>query len=118
MELTVIYEILNTEYSIHLPILKTARLTIFLNHSYALEMAKKSKLLTALDAHKGRDYRLDKQKKLQKQAIKKKKSNTELQKQGEYDEPTPASGSIAQLGLESEGWESDESENAIDVTVN
>ena len=81
-------------------------------------MAKKSKLLTALDAHKGRDYRLDKQKKLQKQAIKKKKSNTELQKQGEYDEPIPApSGSIAQLGLESEGWESDESENAVDVTV-
>lgn len=37
-------------------------------------MAKKSKLSAALDAHKGVDYSLLKQKKLQKQAQKKKKA--------------------------------------------
>ncbi|KAI9718412.1 MAG: hypothetical protein M1812_004133 [Candelaria pacifica] len=39
-------------------------------------MAKKSKLFTALDAHQGKDYALLKQKKLQKQAQKKKKAKT------------------------------------------
>lgn len=37
-------------------------------------MAKKSKLLTALDAHKGRDYEAEKRKKLQKAAEKRKRS--------------------------------------------
>ncbi len=37
-------------------------------------MAKKSKLLSALDAHKNVDYGLQKQKKLQKQAAKRKRS--------------------------------------------
>jgi hypothetical protein len=37
-------------------------------------MAKKSKLLSALDAHKNRDYGLERQKKLQKAAEKKKKA--------------------------------------------
>ncbi|KAG5300835.1 rRNA processing protein [Histoplasma ohiense] len=37
-------------------------------------MAKKSKLLLALDAHKGRDYQLERQKKLQKAAEKKKRA--------------------------------------------
>lgn len=37
-------------------------------------MAKKSKLLSALDAHKNVDYGLQKQKKLQKQAAKRKRA--------------------------------------------
>ena len=37
-------------------------------------MAKKSKLLLALDAHKGRNYELERQKKLQKAAAKEKKA--------------------------------------------
>lgn len=37
-------------------------------------MAKKSKLLSALDAHKNRDYELERQKKLQKAAEKKKRA--------------------------------------------
>ena len=36
-------------------------------------MAKKGKLLSALDAHKGRDYELERQKKLQKHGVKKKR---------------------------------------------
>lgn len=37
-------------------------------------MAKKSKLLSALDAHKNRDYGLERQKKMQKAAEKKKRA--------------------------------------------
>ena len=37
-------------------------------------MAKKSKLLAALDAHKGVDHELERQKKLQKQAARRKRS--------------------------------------------
>lgn len=37
-------------------------------------MAKKGKLLSALDAHKGRDFKLEHQKKLQKNAEKRKRS--------------------------------------------
>lgn len=40
-------------------------------------MAKKSKLLAALDAHKGRNFYLEKQKKLQKAAEKRKKERGE-----------------------------------------
>ena len=40
-------------------------------------MARKSKLLSALDAHKGRNFELERQKKLQKAAEKKKKKRKE-----------------------------------------
>lgn len=39
-------------------------------------MVTKSKLLSALDAHKGKNYELEKQKKLQKQAAKRKRLNS------------------------------------------
>lgn len=46
-------------------------------------MAKKSKLLSALDAHKGRDYEKERQKKLAKAAEKKKKTQKGEVKDGE-----------------------------------
>lgn len=87
-------------------------------------MAKKSKLLAALDAHKGRDYRLEKQKKLQKQAAKRKKARLQTQSteaEIEHEEETtadvPVNGTGHDLEDESEGWESDESEDALSQTV-
>ena len=49
-------------------------------------MVKKSKLLAALDAHKGRDYKLEKQKELQKRAEKRKKSKETVQSSNAEDE--------------------------------
>lgn len=47
-------------------------------------MAKKSKLLSVLDAHKGRNFELEHQKKLQKAANKRKEK--QLKKTGEEEE--------------------------------
>ncbi|KAI1945163.1 rRNA-processing protein EBP2 [Ophidiomyces ophidiicola] len=49
-------------------------------------MVKKSKLLNALDAHKGRDYDKERQKKLQKAAEKKKRSRAETEEGQEQDD--------------------------------
>jgi len=46
-------------------------------------MARKSKLLSALDAHKGRNFELERQKKLQKAAEKKKKKRKEEEEEEE-----------------------------------
>lgn len=76
-------------------------------------MAKKGKLLAALDAHKSRDYKLEKQKKLQKQAAKKKRTKapgSNLEEKGSVD--TQANGIPSMPEAESDGWESDKSEAA------
>lgn len=75
-------------------------------------MVKKSKLLTALDAHKGRDYEAERQKKLQKQAAKRKadKSVTLEDALGRSIIAENGPNGIPELSEESEGWESDESE--------
>ena len=75
-------------------------------------MAKKSKLLAALDAHKGRDYQAEKQKKLQKQAAKRKSEKPEGQEDAleRPDILVRGANGIQELSEESEGWESDESE--------
>lgn len=84
-------------------------------------MAKKSKLLAALDAHKGRDYKLEKQKKLQKQAEKGKmskvsKDTSDSEHTGE--DGARLNGKEPRLAEEeSEGWESDESEQAAPIEV-
>ena len=75
---------------------------------YDPSMAKRSKLLAALDAHKGVNHKLENQKKQQKQAEKRKRSK-EARTAAEPDE--------AKGGAESEGWESDESELAELKTV-
>ena len=87
-------------------------------------MAKKSKLLAALDAHKGRDYSLEKQKKLQKQAAKRKKARSqtqtteaEIQTQEEIPAAIPVNGTNHELEDDTEGWESDESEDALSRAV-
>ncbi len=79
-------------------------------------MAKKSKLLAALDAHKGRDHKLEKQKKLQKQAARKKRSNSQFHSSDVEDEPIVGAsfnGLKPEPEDESDGWESDESEDAV-----
>ena len=74
----------------------------------------KSKLLTALDAHRGRDYKVEKQKKLQKQAAKKKKSKAPVSNHLEQEVglESEVNGTIPITEAESEGWESDESSAA------
>ena len=74
----------------------------------------KSKLLTALDAHRGRDYKVEKQKKLQKQAAKKKKSKAPVSNHLEEEAgvESEVNGTIPMPEAESEGWESDESSTA------
>lgn len=84
-------------------------------------MVKKSKLLSALDAHKGKDYQHEKQKKSQKQAAKRKRelnpprqnSIIEVEDIGE----TGDNDLISQPEAESDGWEGDESEDATPVAV-
>ena len=77
-------------------------------------MPKKSKLLAALDAHKGKDYKLEKQKKLQKQAGKRKKLKhiSEEPPIGDTDTTIDVNGIIPQLDEGSEGYETDESGDA------
>ena len=72
-------------------------------------MPKKSKLLSALDAHKGRDYRLEKQKKQMKEAEKRKRIKQKKQVAQEGSE-AGLNGVAEESKSDSEGWESDESE--------
>ena len=83
-------------------------------------MAKKGKLLAALDAHKGRDYKLEKQKKLQKQAERRKRLKTVEQVSGSDnadENGAKVTGEGPRLEDESDGWESDESEAAAPMAV-
>ena len=68
----------------------------------------------ALDSHRGRNYKVEKQKKLQKQAAKKKKSKAPVLNNSEQKEnvETEVNGTVPMPEAESEGWESDESEAA------
>ncbi|MCJ1431309.1 rRNA-processing protein and EBNA1-binding protein ebp2 [Xylographa pallens] len=78
-------------------------------------MARKSKLLAALDAHKGKDYKLEKQKTLQKDAAKRKRIKAADQKSTDdaASEPEAVGNDVQQqLGDESEEWESDHNEEA------
>lgn len=83
-------------------------------------MAKTSKLLAALDAHKGKDYKLEKQKKLQKQATKRKRSINSTPTLGRELEPNVGlqiSSAPPQADTESDGWKSDESEDTAPRAV-
>lgn len=82
-------------------------------------MVKKSKLLAALDAQKGKDYKLEKQKILQKKAEKRKKTKQREQSKDreERESKTETKESIVQPDAGSEGWESDESEKAAPAAV-
>lgn len=79
-------------------------------------MAKKSKLLAALDAHQGRDSKKEHQKKKQKQAERRKKSKPGddlSESRGEAAVGAKVHNTSAQTDAESEGWETDESEAAL-----
>ena len=82
---------------------------------YSDAMARKSKLLAAFDAHKHRDYRLEKQKKSQKQAEKRKKSRATRDKSDGDDDKNVTlehKDDSSRPPDESDGWESIESEEA------
>ncbi|CAF9904282.1 MAG: rRNA-processing protein and EBNA1-binding protein ebp2 [Heterodermia speciosa] len=82
---------------------------------YSGAMARKSKLLAALYAHKGGDYKVEKQKKMQKEAEKRKRSRATRDKSnGEEDEniKTELKGDSIRIADESDGWESAESEES------
>ncbi len=81
-------------------------------------MAKKGKLLAALDAHKGRNYKLEKQKRQQKQAIKKKRTKSQGPDSEEKENVKARPDATASLSeTESDGWESDGSEAADEISV-
>lgn len=78
----------------------------------------KGKLLKALGAHQGQDYKLEKQRKQQKQATKKKKSKPPLTNlEGKDKVQAHINGTNSFPQAESEGWESDESEAAETTAV-
>lgn len=78
----------------------------------------KSKLLAALDAYRGRDYKLENQKRLQKQAVKRKKSKVpDTDSHGNERVEKDTNGSLAMAEAESDGWQSDESEHAESAPV-
>lgn len=74
-------------------------------------MAKKSKLLTALDAHKGRNIRLEKQRKQEKQAAKKKQARAQDEGDEKGNLGLEANGTANESGDEFDGWETEQSEN-------
>lgn len=83
-------------------------------------MAKKSKLLSALDAQKGWIYKLEKQKMLQKQAEKRKQVKTAKaasDAEGAKEGSVELNGEKPRLEEESDGWQSDESEVVAPNTV-
>ena len=70
-------------------------------------MARRSKLLAALDTHKGRDYKVEKQKKIQKRVEKKKKLQSTATR--EMSEPDlENSGGVTDGPRDSFGSKSDE----------
>ena len=81
-------------------------------------MVKKGKLLVALDAYRGRDYRLEKQTKQQKQAAKTKGTRAQrLNSEEKENVEARLNGTASVAEFESDGWESDENEAAQDTTV-
>lgn len=79
-------------------------------------MAKRSKLLAALDAHKGKNYEHKKQKTLQKKAEKKKKAKQEplsSNHDNEHEEDLKLNDDVPAPEKDSDGWESDESEDVL-----
>ena len=81
-------------------------------------MSKKSKLLAALDAHQGRDYKSEKQKKLQKQAAKKIRTKAPRSSLEEKENAeVQANSTLPMPQDESDGWESDESEAEGETAV-
>jgi hypothetical protein len=73
-------------------------------------MPRKGKLLAALDAHKGRDYELERQRRLQKAAGRRKRER-QAQQQVADTEMLDLAGSAAALDGEEEGEEEEEARN-------
>lgn len=84
-------------------------------------MGKKSKLLFAFGEHKGRDYQQERQKKLQKQAAKRKRLREEQNISGNGDQVNGAnpvmSGALPAEGGSDQEWESDGCSDAELVPV-
>lgn len=74
-------------------------------------MAKKSKLLTALDAHKGRNINLEKQRKQEKQAAKRKHARAQDEVDEKENLDLEADGAASESGDEYDGWETEQSQD-------
>lgn len=74
-------------------------------------MAKKSKLLTALDAHQGRNINLEKQRKQEKQAAKRKQARAQDRVDEKENLDLEANGAANESGDEFDGWETDQSQD-------
>ena len=74
-------------------------------------MAKKSKLLTALDAHKGRNINLEKQRKQEKQAAKRKQARAQDEVEEKENLDLEANGAANESGDEFDGWETEQSQD-------
>ena len=74
-------------------------------------MAKKSKLLTALDAHQGRNIKLEKQRKQEKQAAKRKQLKAQDKVEDKENLGLEANGVTNESGDEFDGWETEQSRN-------
>ena len=85
-------------------------------------MVKRSKLLSALDTHKGVDHRLERQKRLQKQAVKRKSSKAPKPSTDGLPVAVRHKESVQPLskisGGDSEGWESDDEANLSSIAKN
>lgn len=78
----------------------------------------KSKLIAALDAHKGKNYKLIKQKKQEKEAAKKRKTQAPAPDSQEKENvEAGANGTTDPFEAESEDWESDESDIIVGAPV-
>ena len=80
-------------------------------------MVKKGKLLVAFDAYKGLDYRSEEQVKQQKQAAKTKRTRAQRPNSEKENVEAEPNGMTSMPQIESDGWESDESEVAQNTTV-
>ncbi|KAK4696791.1 rRNA-processing protein EBP2, partial [Lecanoromycetidae sp. Uapishka_2] len=78
----------------------------------------KSKLIAALDARKGKNYKLIKQRKQEKEAAKKKRAKAPTAIGERENDEKETNGALTLPEADSEGWESDESEAAEGVPVN
>lgn len=83
-------------------------------------MAKRSKLLAALDTQQGKDYKLERHKKLRKQADKRKNSRPQqkqLEAENDRGDGARSNDVLKGSGTDSEGWESEAGEETAPIAV-
>lgn len=99
-------------YGVDIPIFRINLASPVHSRNSAATMAK-SRLISALDTHKGKNYKLIKQKKQQKEAAKRIKAKAPAPGSEEKENvETEVNGTLTLLETGSEGWESEAAEDA------